>query len=135
MRNFRIIHYPIVYASPCILMHYECENELRSILEKSGKKPRFKAAFKARLDFLVQHWAIAPTLHHQWFEVLLGKQGISSMKFINIDNIRILYILKGNTAFLLYAFKETSTATSDDPKSYKHACEIASTRIVDIEEV
>lgn len=132
MKQFETIRYPTVFESTAVLMHIKCRDELKSILERSGKKAKFAAQFNIRLQFLVQNGANA-VKHRQWFEVLLKERGISAIRFINIDNIRILYILRDKTAFLLHAFKETSSATSNDPNSYRHAIEIAEKRIEDIE--
>lgn len=129
MSNFETIRYPMVYESSKIMMHKKCSDELKKLIDKSGKKTRFAAQFKIRLDFLARHGANA-VQHDEWFEDLKHTNGIYAIRFVSIDNIRILYVIHNSAAFLLHAFKETSKG--NDGKSYSHGIEIAYTRLNDL---
>lgn len=133
MKLFKRINYPGRFESQAVLMHIKCEDELKVLIEESGKKVKFAAQFNQRLSFLVQNGANA-VKHTSWFEVLKNEQGISAIRFISIDNIRILYVLQHEKAYLLHSFKETSKPNSKDAKGYRHACEIAKKRIEEIRE-
>ena len=131
MNQFKIVRYPAEVNSTKVLMHIQCEDELKVLVEDSGKKTKFKAAFEARIRILIENGSKAVE-HRTWFESLKNNQGLYSIKFISIDNIRILFTFHRNIAYLLYSFKETSKG--QDPKSYRYGIKMAYERINDIEE-
>lgn len=129
MKRFENIVYPQAFNVPGIMIHSDCCDELRSMLEKSGKKAQFAAAFGQRLRFLLEHREKA-IQHREWFEKMKYTEDLFAMRFMRIDNIRIPYIIMSNGIYLLHAFKETSRG--NDPHSYKHSVQVARTRMKDI---
>ena len=85
----------------------DCEDEINSIVERSGKIVPFRAAYNVRLKALKEHREQAPAFNRQWFEKLkrVPEASLYSMHMASIDNLRILYVI-GKRIILLCAFKE-----------------------------
>jgi len=130
MKQFENIVYPMAFHSPGIVIHSDCQAELRSLIERSGKKGQFAAAFVQRLNFLLKHRENAIS-HLEWFEKMKYVDDLFAMRFVRIDNIRIPYVITANGIYLLHAFKETSSGNG--PNSYRHAAQVALKRIKDID--
>ena len=87
-----------------VLMHSECRTELIKLIHES-EIPGFIAAYEKRIDYLSQHLG-KETLHRRWFEVLKTAKGLRSIRYMSFRNLRILYMVEGDKAYLLLAFEE-----------------------------
>ena len=85
-------------------IHFECRAELERLIQ-NNEIPEFIADYKARIDFLSQNIG-HETMHRKWFEALKKAHGLRSIRFMKFRNLRILYALEDNKAFLLLAFEE-----------------------------
>jgi len=110
MGQLKKIVYPEAFKAKCIREHWDFENDLQSILERSGHKADFWGKYKQRLQFLDdrQEKCISK---YDWFEKLTQADGLYSMMFNKSQkNIRILFTFieynKIKYALLLYAFEE-----------------------------
>lgn len=130
MNSFHEVLYPEDFHLQKIRIHSACEAELKELIEKSGHEAMFKAHFRKRLSFLQEKWEKAVE-HRNWFELLKG-EGLYSLRLVNINNIRILYVLRKKHAFLLCAFKKKGKKPGED--SYAHYTPIARSRMSDIKE-
>ncbi|MDD3898412.1 MAG: hypothetical protein PHE82_05640 [Syntrophomonadaceae bacterium] len=102
--------YPEVFKAKRIRTHWNFENDLQDILERSGHKADFWGKYKQRLQFLDDRQKEC-VLKSDWFEELKQADGLYSMKFNRSQkNIRILFAFikynKLKCALLLYAFEE-----------------------------
>jgi len=102
--------YPEVFKAKRIRTHWNFENDLQDILEKSGHKADFWGKYKQRLQFLDDRQKEC-VLKSDWFEKLKQADGLYSMIFNRTQkNIRILFTFieynKLKYALLLYAFEE-----------------------------
>ncbi|NLB52891.1 MAG: hypothetical protein GX808_08125 [Syntrophomonadaceae bacterium] len=115
------ILYPEAFKSKLILVHWEFENDLRSILEKSGHTGDFLGKYKQRLKLLddMQKQCV---LKNDWFENLRYANDIYCMKFNKSQkNIRILFAFVGNNcALLLSAFEEKDNKKMSQDSYRKH---------------
>ena len=127
----REIIYPEQFCSVKIYIHPEFENELKNILEHSGYKEKFIRMYRQRLKFL-EDYQNECYQKSDWFEILKRTDGLYSMKFKGLKNIRIIFKFVGynnqNIALLLCAFEESSK------NSYKEAIHIAQKRLEEIKE-
>lgn len=124
------ILYPEKFHCNKIRTHPKFEEELKSILEKSGYKQRFIKLYRLRLKHLEQYWERCID-KKDWFELLKQASGLYSMRFNNgSKNIRILFKFtdfeKRQIALLLCTFEEKKT------KDYSKAIEVANNRIEQI---
>ncbi len=87
-----------------VVMHSECRAALIQLIHMD-EVPAFVASYRQRVGYLSQHLG-KETFHLKWFEVLTKAHGLRSIRFVMFRNLRILYILENNKAFLLLAFEE-----------------------------
>ena len=88
-----------------VVMHSECRMELVKLIHES-EIPDFLAAYEQRINFLSQNLGKEALFHRSWFEVLKNAKGLRSIHFMVFRNLRILYMVENNKAFLLLAFEE-----------------------------
>lgn len=127
------ILYPEQFSSKRIRTHSKFEEELKSILEKSGYKQRFIKLYRLRLKHLEQYWEKCVE-KKDWFESLKRAPGLYCMRFNNgSKNIRIIFKFIGfekrEIALLLCTFEEKET------KDYTKAIEFANDRIEQIKHI
>ena len=99
-----------------ILMHDDCRTELIKLIQEN-ERPDFIASYKTRIDFLSKNIGNETVLHRKWFEVLKKAKGLRSIRFMKFRNLRILYTVEQDKAFLLLAFEE---AQGHENTEYKH---------------
>lgn len=116
-QKLKLITYPEMYNESWCLMHIECENELRDIVQHSGNIRKLRTHFKSRLNYLREHWENA-VQHDEWFEKLSHEKDLYSLHIASVNNLRILYVLRGNEAWLLCCFAEKSRGKRDSYKRY-----------------
>ncbi|MBO4484431.1 MAG: hypothetical protein J5738_03490 [Lachnospiraceae bacterium] len=97
-------------------IHKECKQELELLVQKENI-PAFIKAYQDRIAYLSQNIG-KETFHRQWFEILKGTKGLRAIRFLRIQNIRILYIVDGNNAYLLLAFEERQGHRKDEYANY-----------------
>ena len=113
-------------------IHPKCEEEIRYIVEKDGRREKFESDYKIRLDYLHEHREKA-VLHRAWFEKLSNAgSSLYSMHIATINNMRILYIFTEPYIIFLCAFSEKSKKKKTD--SYAAYIPIALSRIQELEE-
>ena len=104
------------YANVCI--HRECKKELELLVQKENIAA-FIGAYQDRISFLSQNIG-RETFHRQWFEILKGTKGLRAIRFLSIQNIRILYHVDGKNAYLLVAFEERQGHKKGEYARYIH---------------
>ena len=87
-----------------VVMHSECQKEIIQLVQEN-EIPSFVASYRQRVGYLSQNLG-RETFHREWFEVLKKAQGLRAIRFVSIRNLRILYLLENNKAYLLLAFEE-----------------------------
>jgi len=87
-----------------VKLHSECEAEIIQLIHKN-EVPAFIASYNQRVKFLSEHLG-QEIIHKSWFEILKKTQGLRSIRFMKFRNLRILYALENEKAFLLVAFEE-----------------------------
>ena len=88
-----------------VAMHRECQAELGNLIHEN-ELPDFIAAYELRIDFLSRNLGKEAMYHPKWFEVLKKAHGLRSRHFMKFRNLRILYMIEDDKAFLLLAFEE-----------------------------
>lgn len=99
-----------------ILMHDDCRTELNKLIQ-ANERPDFIASYKLRIDYLSQNLGNETVFNRKWFEVLKKAKGLRSIRFMKFRNLRILYTVEQNKAFLLLAFEEAQGHRNTE---YKH---------------
>ena len=127
-QKLNVIAFPEQYNESWCLMHIQCEHELRDIVQRSGDIRKFRAHFRNRLKYLRDHWDNAIN-HQEWFEKLSHEKDLYSLHIASVSNIRILYVLRGNQAWLLCSFAEKSRTKRD---SYKRYIPVAQKRLEEL---
>lgn len=109
-----------------IYIHRLAEKELRSYYEGDAlKEAVLLSNLKQRLQYLHDHMGMEFT-HKQWFEVPKKQKPFRFIRFNRIkllDNLRIIYCVVDNRAYLLSVFCEKRTS------DYDSALELAKARI------
>lgn len=110
MDRLEKVVYPETFEGKHVREHWEFENDLKSILERSGHKADFWGKYQQRLQFLDNRQKEC-IIKSDWFEKLKQADGLYSMLFNKSQkNIRILFTFiecnKLKCALLLYAFEE-----------------------------
>lgn len=123
--DFSLLQFPPGIACPSnVLMHLSAQEELRDIISKNPRaKAQLKSKLNSRLLFLSKNLG-RETQHREWFEHLKDAE-YKSMRFANVkllDNLRILYGIANDKAYLLVAFTEQNTS------DYKRALRVAKNR-------
>lgn len=90
---------------PNVKMHHDCYEDLEKLIH-DDEKPDFIAAYTLRINFLSQNIGKETLYHKSWFEVLKKVQGMRSIRFMKFRNLRILYMIEEEKAYLLLAFEE-----------------------------
>lgn len=108
-----VIHYPFILDNKYIKAHWEFEDDLRNILERSGSKEDISGKFKQRLKYLEEAKEQC-ILRKAWFEKLKQADVLYAMRFDRSQkNIRILFSFisygKQQYAVLLHGFEEKET--------------------------
>ncbi len=88
-----------------VLMHFDCRADLAALIH-NNEIPGFIAAYNLRIDFLSQNLGKETVYHPSWFEVLKKAQGLRSVHLVKFRNLRILYAVENDIAYLLLAFEE-----------------------------
>jgi len=107
--KFTTVTYPQAFDSQYIRVHWEFENDLKDILERSGQQQNFRQKIRQRLRHLDERRrdCVRKT---DWFEKLKHEKDLYSMKIKGGKNIRILFAFaayRGSEyAILLYPFEE-----------------------------
>ncbi len=100
--NTKIIVFP-QYSN--VVIHATCQEELKQLIRTTDEMAAFIASYRQRVGYLSQHLG-EETFHTKWFEILSKADGLRSIRFMTFKNLRILYMLESNKAFLLLAFEE-----------------------------
>ncbi len=87
-----------------IKMHKKCLEELENIIA-DDEIPSFIASYEERIKYLSNNLG-KETFHKSWFEKLTKANGLRSIRFVAVRNVRILYMIDDGIAFLLLAFEE-----------------------------
>lgn len=88
-----------------VVMHSECYMDLVKLIHEN-EKPEFIASYELRISYLSQNLGKETVYHRAWFEVLKKAKGLRSIHFVVFRNLRILYMIENEKAFLLLAFEE-----------------------------
>lgn len=111
-----------------VLMHTQVQDELKDIIKKNpAARVQLRSQLNARLEFLSNN--LGQETRHKWFEHLKDAAPYKSIRFAHVkllDNLRILYCISNQTAYLLIAFTEQNTS------DYTHALSIAEHRAAGI---
>lgn len=125
------IIYPEEFNSNYIFTYTSFNEELKDLIEKSGKKGDFARKYRKNLSFLEK--LKRQCIQHKSFEQLKDNGIIYSMKFVDELNIRILFSFfydRGREiVILLHCFPEKENKKKSSSKSYAKAIEIAKERI------
>ena len=109
---------------PNILAHELVEKELKELIDENPEAlAQLESNYEKRLDFLSRN--LGRETAHTWFEFLEGSS-YKSMRFVKVKllkNLRILYGIADNKAYLLVAFTEKRRKSD-----YAHALKIAENR-------
>ncbi|MCR4622634.1 MAG: hypothetical protein K5663_11195 [Clostridiales bacterium] len=90
-----------------VIIDRDCKAEIYKIVSRSGKRIKFTADYGKRIGILIEQRENAPGFNHNWFELLrhVKEAPLYSLHMANIDNLRILYVIR-KRIILLCAFKE-----------------------------
>jgi hypothetical protein len=134
MSRWGEVLYPEAFNGGFIRTHWNYENDLKDILERSGKKDDFIGKYKMRLRFL-DEYREKSVLKRDWFEALKHTNKLYAIKIKDDKNIRILFSFveyKGTKyAILLHAFEEKK-GKRKSPTSYDTAIPIAQQRLKEV---
>ena len=119
------------YNDCSIMVDARCEEELADLVTASGLLRKFRASFKARLEYLTKHRERA-VQHRNWFEDLKYSAGLYAIRMVDVQNIRVLYAFSGQRIYLLCAFAETERGKR---ASYQRYIPVAEQRLKEILEV
>ncbi len=122
------IYYPFKFDSIKIKAHWDFEDDLKSMLERSGFRDDFSGKYKQRLKYLEESKEKC-IQRSAWFEKLKKADGLYAIKFDKSQkNIRILFAFinfKGEKyAILLYGFEEKDSK-KQSKYSYHKAISVA----------
>lgn len=121
------IIYPECFAkdSNCIKAYNGLNDELKELVEISGYKSIFSKKYNKALRFL-ENLKTHCTEQEKLFELLIGEEGLYSMRLKGEKNIRVLFCFSQinniQVAILLNCFEEKSK------KDYAKAIKIANVR-------
>ncbi|HOQ76521.1 MAG TPA: hypothetical protein PK369_08150 [Thermoclostridium sp.] len=127
------VYYPQQFNSPVIYHHPRFEDDLKSILEKSGIHKKFAEIFRRKLYYIEKK--MHRSTESRWFEKLKEKD-LYSIKFAMVKNIRIICTFMDapvrKIIVLLCGFEEKNSNRGKD--SYSKNISIALERLKEIEE-
>ena len=134
MNRWGKVLYPEAFKGSYIRTHWDYENDLKDILERSGKKDDFTSKYKMRLKFLDERRENC-VQKRDWFEVLKYGNKLYAMKIKDYKNIRIIFSFVEykdiKYAVLLHAFEE-KTGKRKSPTSYDTAIRVAQQRLKEV---
>lgn len=136
MNRIGKVLYPEAFHGKYIRTHWQFEDDLKGILERSGQKSNFTNKYKQRLRFLDER-SKECVQRRSWFEKLRHVQDLWAIIFDKDEkNIRVLFsfvTLHGvEYAILLYVFEEKDRKTSSR-YSYSSAIPIAQKRLEEVD--
>jgi|LSQX01.1.fsa_nt_gb hypothetical protein len=135
MPRLKIISYPSLIDSKYIKTHWDFEDDLKNILDRSGSREDFSGKYKQRLKYLEESKEQC-ILRKAWFENLKQENVLYAMRFDRSQkNIRILFVFisSGNQKFavLLHAFEEKE-AKKLSKHGYDKAISVAQKRYEEV---
>lgn len=134
MQKLCKVYYPTVFNSDRVYRHPKFDDDMREILEKSGLSKKFAEAFRQKLYFIEKD--MHRSTEARWFEKLKEEEGLFSIKFKMIKNIRIICMFtdayKRKIVILLCGFEEKNNK-SKSKDSYDKGMEKAIKRKKEIE--
>lgn len=135
MQKLCKVYYPVEFNSDKIYLHPKFEDDIREIIEKSGLGKKFAEAFRQKLYFIEKD--MHRSTEARWFEKLKEEEGLFSIKFKMIKNIRVICMFtdssKRKIAILLCGFEEKNNK-NNSKDSYDKGIEKAVKRKKEIEE-
>lgn len=134
MQKLCKVYYPIEFNSHKIFIHHEFDEDIREIIENSGMFKKFAEAFRRKLYFIERD--MHRSIEARWFEKLKEEEGLFSIKFKMVKNIRIICMFadvsKHKVAILLCGFEEKNNKKGSKD-SYDKGIERAKKRKKEIE--
>ena len=134
MNRLAKVDYPEAFKGKYVRVHWEFENDLKVILERSGQKENFRQKYRQRLQHLSDRRQEC-IKKRDWFEKLTYEKDLYSMKIKGEKNIRIIFTFvayKGSEyAILLYPFEEKDSKNKGK-HSYDTAKPIAQKRLQEV---
>lgn len=131
------VYYPAEFNSNRIYHHPKFEDDMREILDKSGIGKKFAEKFRMKLHFIERD--MHKSAEAKWFEKLSLEEGLYSIKFKGIKNIRIICmftdvakVAKQKIVILLCGFEEKNNK-NNSKCSYDKGIEKARKRKKEIE--
>lgn len=115
-KDFSLLQFPPGVSCPSnILMHSSAQEELQYIVRRNPQsRAQLKSKLNGRLTYLSQNLG-RETQHSEWFEHLEGVP-YKSMRFAHVKllgNLRIIYGIANEKAYLLVAFTEQNASDYD----------------------
>lgn len=127
------VYYPSEFHSNKIFIHPSFDDDIRKILTNSGLK-KFADTFRKKLYYISKD--MHKSTEARWFEKLKNEDGLFSIKFTTVKNVRIICMFadanKRKIAILLCAFEEKN-AKKGSKDSYDKGLEKAKKRKKEIE--
>lgn len=134
MQKFCKVYYPAEFNSNRIYRHPKFDDNMRGILEKSGLGKKFAEKFRQKLFFIEKD--MHKSTETKWFEILSEADGLYSIRFKGIKNIRIVCMFtdasKRKIIILLCGFEEKNSK-NNSKDSYDKGLEKAIKRKKEIE--
>jgi hypothetical protein len=128
------VYYPVEFSSNRIYRHPKFDDDMKRILEKTGLKNRFAEKFRQKLYFIEKD--MHRSTKTRWLEKLQEEEGLYSIKFKMIKNIRIICMFKDvsrrEIVILLCGFEEKNSKNKSKD-SYDKGIEKAIKRKKEIE--
>lgn len=128
------ISYPILFHSSKIFIHPDFDEDLRIILGNSGMMGDFADSLERKLHFIEKD--INSGTSPRWLERLKDTDGLYSIKFRMVKNIRVVCMFtdssKRKIVVLLCGFEEKNKKKGSKD-SYNKALQIAKKRRSEIE--
>lgn len=128
------VYCPIEFNSNRIYVHPKFEDDMKKILEKSGLKKGFAENLRQKLYFIEKDMHCSTKT--RWLEKLREEEGLYSIKFKMIKNIRIICMFKDASereiVILLCGFEEKNSKNKSRD-SYDKGIEKAIKRKKEIE--
>lgn len=128
------IIYPEAFNTEFVFVHYQYEEDLKSLLDESGYVQTFIRKYRKCLKFL-SVLKTDCTVQSKLFEKLKHHDNLYSIKIFGQKNIRIIFQFikrdKRTIAVLLFPFQEKDNK-QNTATSYETAIEIAQERLKEL---
>ncbi len=129
------IYYPFKFENVYIKAHWDFEEDLKDILERSGFRDDFSSKCKQRLKYLEESKEKC-IQRSAWFEKLKKTDGLYSIKFDKSQkNIRIIFtfvsLKEEKYAVMLHGFEEKESKKKSK-FSYDKAIPVAQKRLREV---